>query len=241
MMKVLFNADGTMSVTLGDGTSVGTPSSPGTAIPAGLYDIHLDDTAGVLHLFHLVGPGVYVSANPLTDGPDGEAVLNEFFEVTFQPNSTYTYQDDYSPNASHRVFSTTGGAAPAHTPVAGASTGKVITGTSIAGTKDSKVTAPAAPVRFRGSLAAAISASGKPNLTFKGKNVTTLQAGRYRISIVDQSKTSGFIIQQFHKLATTVAGASFTGRRTVTIVLKPGQWLFYPTFVGRKTYFVVTA
>ena len=34
--------------------------------------------------------------------------------------------------------------------------------------------------------------------------------------------------------------ATFTGKKTATINLKAGQWLFYPTFVGKKTYFIVT-
>ena len=245
LMKVMFNPDGTIQVTLADGSSVGASNAPGTVIPPGLYNIHIDDTAAVLHWFRLVGPGVYVSTNPLTAGPDGEAVLNEYFEVTFQPGSSYSYQDDNAPATTRKIFSTSGGVAtvignPGTT--SGSSSGKVISGSSVAGTKS---TAPkqtsSARVRFRGSLAASVSASGKSHLSFNGKAVESLKAGRYRILVVDQSRTSGFILQQFRKPATTVAGVSFTGKRAATIILRPGQWLYYPTFIGDKTYFIVTA
>ncbi len=71
--------------------------------------------------------------------------------------------------------------------------------------------------------------------------MTTLKAGRYTVSVVDQSKKSGFIIQESRKAATTAAGVSFVGKKTVTIDMKAGQWFFYPTFVGAKSYFIVTS
>jgi hypothetical protein len=244
-MKVLFNADGSITVTLADGTPVGTATAPGTVIPPGLYNIHIDDTAAVIHVFDLSGPGVYVNTNPLTAGPDGEAVFNEFFEVTFQPGSTYIYQDDNAPVSTRRVFSTTAGGGGSNSGSAGASvssSGKVITGSPVSGTKSTGANVrPAAPVAFRGSLTAAVEADGSPRLTFKGRPVGTLRAGRYSISVFDRSRDSGLIVQKSRRAATTLAGTSFVGKRTATIVLTPGQWFFYPTFVGKKTYFIVTA
>ena len=34
-------------------------------------------------------------------------------------------------------------------------------------------------------------------------------------------------------------GTTFTGKKSVTIDLKAGQWFYYGTFVGKKTYFIV--
>ncbi len=61
------------------------------------------------------------------------------------------------------------------------------------------------------------------------------------MKITDRSAASGFSVQQSHKNATNVTGTGFVGTRSVTITLKPGQWFFYPTFVGKKTYFLVVA
>jgi hypothetical protein len=239
VIKAVFNLDGTISVTLSDGSPVGTVNPPGTMIPPGVYNIHIDDTAAVLHLFHLVGPGVYVSTNPLTAGPDGESVFNEFYEVTFLPNSTYVYQDDYAVGATRRVFSTSGGGAG----TGGASTssasssGQVITGGSISG---SKGTPSSAPLRFRGALAATVGATGSLGLSFRGKAVEKLNAGRYTITVADRSASYGFVLKQLKRKAMTVADSSFVGKRSLRVDLTAGQWFFSPTPRGKKTYFIVT-
>ena len=36
-----------------------------------------------------------------------------------------------------------------------------------------------------------------------------------------------------------MTGVPFVGHRSVTLDLRPGQWFYYPTFVGTKTYFIV--
>ena len=183
-----------------------------------------------------------MSTNPLTAGPDGEAVFNEFFEVTFLPNSTYVYQDDYAPSATRRVFSTTGGGAATSTS-SGSSSGQVITGSSITGSKvtGSKGTASSAPVRFRGALAGTVGATGKLGLTFQGKDVEKLKAGRYTITVTDLSSKDGFVLEQIKHKAVTVAQAGFVGKRSLKIDLTAGQWFFFPTPGGKKIYFIVIA
>ena len=42
------------------------------------------------------------------------------------------------------------------------------------------------------------------------------------------------------KLLREMTGVAFVGKHSVTLTLRPGQWFFYPTFVGTKTYFLVT-
>ena len=60
------------------------------------------------------------------------------------------------------------------------------------------------------------------------------------MSVTDSSKKSGFVIQQSDKLATSVSTAPFTGKKSKTLDLSKGQWFFYPSFIGQKTYFIVT-
>jgi len=35
------------------------------------------------------------------------------------------------------------------------------------------------------------------------------------------------------------SGAAFVGKRSLSVTLSAGQWFFYPTFVGKKSYFIV--
>jgi hypothetical protein len=76
-------------------------------------------------------------------------------------------------------------------------------------------------------------------MTFKGKRVTTLTAGRYTVSVTDKSKKSGFILQGTGHTAINVAGVGSVGKHTKSVTLTAGQWFFYPTFVGAKSYFIV--
>ncbi|HEY4347713.1 MAG TPA: hypothetical protein VGM80_08985, partial [Gaiellaceae bacterium] len=65
--------------------------------------------------------------------------------------------------------------------------------------------------------------------------------GKYRVSVVDKSAKSGLVIQELHKSPMTATSSPFVGKRTVTVELTTGQAFFYPTFIGKKTYFVVAA
>ena len=70
--------------------------------------------------------------------------------------------------------------------------------------------------------------------------MTTLRAGRYTIQVADRSTKGGFTIQAIKRDPTTVTGLAFEGTRKVTLTFFAGQWLYYPTFVAKKSYFVVT-
>jgi len=63
----------------------------------------------------------------------------------------------------------------------------------------------------------------------KGKKVKTLKAGTYKFAINDLGDIHTFDVAQktdghFHKELT---GASFTGKKTVTVKLTKGKWQFY--------------
>src|SRR3954465_9651897 len=168
-LYVYFQKDRTFALSLGDGTSVGASSAPGTAIPAGTYRVNVDDTAQAVMQFHLTGPGVELITN-MTFGEDAAQTLVE----TFQPNSTYSYRDDFQPSPL-RFFSTSsttissagsGGSASGSTPTkSGASpaTSQDIVGSGI--------------VPFRGALDAIVFKGGKLSLSRHGKAVTSLKTG----------------------------------------------------------------
>ena len=80
---------------------------------------------------------------------------------------------------------------------------------------------------------------GKLTLIRNGKPVTTIVQGRYKIVVTDTSRQGGFTIQKTGRPGTTVSGVTYVGKRSATLTLSAGQWFFYPTFVGHKSYFLV--
>jgi hypothetical protein len=193
-----------------------------------------DDTACMSAAqFQLTGPGVSLFTT-LEDGDGNYAVLN----ATFLPSSTYTAVDLTQPAIATASFSTTASgtpvAPPAPTdPAAGTAASKTTSSADVVGSS----TAPAPS--FKGTLDATVSAAGKLSLTFGGKNVATLVAGKYTVSIIDRSKKTPFILQELNQPAQTLTPSSFTGKRSVSVTMKAGQWFYYPTFVGKKSYFIV--
>jgi hypothetical protein len=187
--------------------------------------------------FSLTGPGVSIQT-PIDAGTGAAAD----YTIALQPSSTYVAQDLSQP-LSRLTFTTLASGTPI-TPAVPYST----TGTGKAGKSESSPIGTSVPVRgaaeplpLRGTLTGQVTPAGVPELSFKGKTVTRLQSGRYKVSVVDKSKKSGLIVQETGKNGTTIAGTTFTGSRTVTVTLKAGQWFFYPTFVGKKNYFIVTS
>jgi len=188
-----------------------------------------------LAAFQLTGPGVTLTTS--IDNGDG---VNLFTE-SFQAGSTYVAVDNNQPAVARVVFTTAASGAPAtpSVPYSSVAGGKGSTSnTSVIGQKaKASVGVPPMP---RGTLVAVVSAAGRPSLTFQGKPVTSLKAGRYTVQVADSSKTSGLIIQETGQNAIAVAPVAYTGKRRTAVTLRVGQWFFYPTFVGKKSYFLVT-
>ena len=44
--------------------------------------------------------------------------------------------------------------------------------------------------------------------------MTTLRAGRYTIAVTDESRRTGFVVQQMHGATTWLSTGAFTGKRT---------------------------
>jgi hypothetical protein len=234
-----FDADGFIHLSFTDGTMIGTPNPPGTVVTAGTYSIVVNNNGvdlGDVHYFQLTGPGVNLSVG--TNLYDTTT-----WTATFQPSSTYVYSDTQNPTTIREVFGTPGSGAGT-----GTTTPATVTttpGSPAPGKSPTKPTSNnplgTAIVPFRGNLAGAVSPKGALTLTVKGKKVTTLVTGRYKIVVADDSRKSGFNIQEIRKGATAVTSTGFVGKHAVTLDLKPGQWFFYPSFLGKKTYFIVVA
>jgi hypothetical protein len=211
-----------------------------TTVPPGQYQIAVDTpyafgnggaACGYVQ-FQMTGPGVNIS----TTLSFGDSVA-ELFTVTLQPSSTYVaaetgqapFQRSFTVAATGTAVGTAGGSSSSGsttTTKSGGSSGSPI-GTAL----------PADP--FRGSLTGAVSAAGKLSLKQGGKAVTSLESGRYSLQVTDRSKKSGFLIQEVRKGARTVSGVAAVGKHSVTVDFKRGQWFFYGTFVGKKSYFIV--
>lgn len=215
-----------------------------TTIAPGEYQVVItaEDFSGCgsnLPDFELNGPGV-AETTPVDSG-DGNTAE---FDATFAPSSTYVAMDGNDPGPSTVTFVTQASGAPPTEVLPTGSSGPTST-TSTGGSSGSPINGNTANApsytTLLGTLEATVSSSGKLTLTLKGKAVKSLDAGRYTIAVVDHSKTSGFIIQGLHQAATTVSSAAFVGSRKATIKLTPGQWYYFPTFVGKKTYFIVVS
>jgi hypothetical protein len=228
---VIFRADHTFLAYLAaSGAPVGTTSGAPSVIPAGTYKLLLDDTSEADMQFDLAGPGVKL----VTDMSHAEDPSAAFLE-TFQPSSTYTYRDDNHPSVVW-TFATSAETI--------ASSGSGVTTTSSTGSsKPSGATSStdivgSAILPYRGKLAGTVSPAGKLALAFKGKSVDKLKGGRYKFTVVDQSSSRAFMLQQIRKRPLTLTGAAFVGKHTVTLDLKLGQWMFYSP-AGKKQYFIV--
>jgi hypothetical protein len=236
-------------------TITGDSGATVTSIPPGTYQVFITtpmvfadvDLTGITDMtacksftqFALTGPGVNL-ATTLQDGDEDK----ELDKATFQPASTYVAVDNNQPGVARVSFTTTasGSASDVTSPTTSSSSGKGdVQSTLLGSSSGSGSASTAASLPLRGTLVATVSPSGTLKLTYEGKGVTSLKAGRYTVSVSDHSAKGGFIIQGVKQGATTVSGVAFVGKRTKALDLRAGQWFFYPTFVGAKTFFIVTS
>jgi hypothetical protein len=238
VMNVTFSSGGITTTV--NGAPLGTASGTPPVIPAGVYSILVTDTAGVSGpQFDLQGPGVSLTENlfmgEVASGQDTADLL---------PNSTYTWRNDQSPSVVY-TFATSG--TVQGTGIGNASASNGGTSESGGGSRSSGVGSStsaanivgSAVATFRGTLVGTVSAAGRLTLSFKGKTVSSLQAGRYTVTVTDKSRASGFTLQEINRTPVVVTGAAYRGTRSESVVMTAGQWFFYPSFVGRKSYFIV--
>jgi hypothetical protein len=226
-LRVNFFTNGSIAVTLPDGTPVGTASGAPTQIPGGYYTVMLFGPGGCSNVpyFELKGPGTSIVDNM----DEGELATNQYNAV-LQPNSTYTWKDDDAVPPVTYTFTTTGdmlGAPPAQSGTNGNSA-------SNHGSAASTNPLGSQVATSRGSLTASVSATGAVSLAYKGKSVKSVAPGKYTITVTDRSAKSGFMLQKgTHSL--NITSVAFVGKHSTTVTLTAGKWLF-TTRVGQKTY-----
>jgi hypothetical protein len=211
-LDVAFSASNTIAVTLPDGTPVGTASGAPTVIPAGYYTVLITGPMGLpsgLPYFHLSGPAVDLLSN-LNEG--GLETYTD--HVVLQPSSTYTWTDDAMPGVVW-TFATSAN-------VLGTAPGKAASGKTGTAVSQDPIGSDVVPIR--GTLAASVSASGKLTVTLRGRRITTLSAGEYRVVVTDRSPTAGLLVAKSGHPARRLSGARYTGKRTATLRLSPGRW-----------------
>jgi hypothetical protein len=230
-LDVTFFTDGTISLTLPDGTPVGTTSGAPTVIPAGYYTLLLAGPGGCSELpyFELHGPG----ENILNDMDLGE--MKATATAYFQPNSTYTWRDNGIPGVIYTftTSSTVVGTPPA--PSSGRSSSPA-SGAHPTTSSEDVVGSSIAP--FRGRLSAVVTAAGRLSVAFHGKSVARLRAGRYTISVTDRSSTDGLALEKAQRKTVQVSGETFVGKRSLSVLLTAGKWLFLPR-LGRTGYSIL--
>jgi hypothetical protein len=227
VLYVAWHPDRSLSAMLVDGTPVGSTTGGGTAIPAGTYKIQIDNSANVDIVFDLAGPGVKL-VDSLSNGEELAAAYTE----TFQPNSTYTFRDDNHPSVVW-TFQTSGA-------TVGVSSGQTATTTTTPTGTQSSSDVVGSAITLRGALRGTVGARGAVQLTFHGRPLPQLRAGRYRLTVTDDSPKRGLELQRLHLRPQALTGASFVGTRTVTLDLGPGRWFYYSTPARKLQFLVVT-
>jgi hypothetical protein len=224
-LYVFFSSSGLASVSTGDGRTIDTSKAAPTVIPAGYYTLLFQDGGECIPLpyFRLSGPGVDVVTN--TDS-GAENQLPTF--VHLLPASTYSWIDSATPGVVHR-FSTSsqvvGSPPPAPARSSGTFTSKDIVGSALHSS-----------VR---SISATIAANGKVTLLHAGKPPSKLKAGRYAFTVVSHDPHSGFAIERPASHTVAIARGAFIGKRSVSVRLTAGKWIFIATPGKASSSFVI--
>ena len=211
---------------------VSTPIFFGSVIPGGSSVVPMapNDFTGCRGWvqFHLTGPGVDLETT-LDFGCDAFYLMPA---TNFKASSSFTAQDMNQPAATRTVLTTLASGSPTIPPTP-------YSKTSDKGQTFKDLLGSAVAKALRGTLAGTVSANGKPTLMMRGKTVSTLKAGRYKFVITDQSPKRGFTIQAVKGKSTELTGIEFVGKRSPTVKLKAGEWM-YSSGGGKAHYFRVT-
>jgi hypothetical protein len=182
--------------------------------------------------FQLQGPGVDLFTT-LDAGCDAFLLLPA---QTFRANSAYTAQDLNQPGVTRTTLTTQASGAPtAPQSPYGPTSGK---GTVVEDLVGSDIETVRKAVPVAGTLNGGVSTKGALSLKLKGKPVSSLKSGRYRIVVLDETAKSEFTLQQLGKKPVKLTALPFVGRKTVTVRLAPGQWKYY-SGNGKAQFFKV--
>jgi len=231
------NADNTLELRLDSGVRIRASSPPAVLAPGTYATVVISEVPEFrddYHMFHLTGPGVNLQTDLLAGDERAEP-----HTVLLQPNSVYTFRDERNLALGSIVFSTSGagtGVSSSGGSSGGGSSGGGTTSNTPVTSNDDAVGSKV--LRNQGSLAGSVTTAGKLTLRFKGKIVGALKAGRYTISVLDETSHAAFVLQQLRKQPVTMSSKAHIGRSTKTVKLTPGQWMFYSS-PGKKTFFIV--
>ena len=177
--------------------------------------------------FSLTGPGVNL-ATTLDVGCDSNLLLPP---TTFKPSSTYLAVDNNQPAVARATFTTAATGAPP-TP-----SSSPYDATSGKGDVQQTLLASGSVLA---SLNGSVSSKGLVSLLERGHAIKSLPAGKYRFTILDKDTKGGFSIlgPKSTKVSALTSGG-YVGRKTVTLNLTTGRWVFYSN-VGKQSTFVVT-
>jgi hypothetical protein len=178
--------------------------------------------------FSLTGPSVNL-ATTLDVGCDSNLLLPP---TTFKPGSTYTAVDANNPSGTRMTFTTaTSGTPP--TP-----TSTPYDATSGKGDVQQSLLASGSVLA---NLSGGVTSNGVVSLLNRGRAIRTLPAGKYRFTITDRDTKGGFsILGPKSTKVSTLTGNPYVGRKTVTLNLTTGRWVFYSD-VGKQSTFMVTS
>lgn len=217
-------------------TVVGDNNGPVTSVPPGTYQIQVNTPEPFAGLytpgggddygcgnassvdFQISGPGGAIWATNLANGNNDEDQAT----VTLLPSSTYTLVDLSNAAATTTTFTTEASGAPTNPSMPAESDESAAT------------TAGTTSTAMIGAITATVSTHGVVRMTYAGRSVKILKEGRYRITVTDNSRTNGFILQKLDEPYQVLTPVGAMGTRTMTITLQPGQWLFYPRIMARQ-------
>jgi hypothetical protein len=223
-----------LQVRLGDGS----PVKSGGTVPAGTYQVLVEDDDYATPNFKMSGPSVAITSNLDSSGMgiDHPATLGP---VTLQTSSTYTLQDTNIGGSSVFTLSTSASATASGASNASA-TSSASGGSSSTTSSGGKSTSTSSTTKTVGTVTALVSAGGKATLVFGGKPVKTLRTGRYTIIVQDHSKKAGLLLWKLGSHPLTLSGAAATGPKSTSVTLSSGKWFVETSTAGPKSYFNVT-
>ena len=209
-----------------------TNGNPISSMPAGSYQVVVDDPDDQNPSFNMSGPGVSgLSNNNLNSSGMGIDRPAFFGPFNFQAGATYTASDSNIAGSSISLNVTAGGG----------SSGGTTTGSSgVTTTQSTGTTKTTSGTTTLATLTGTVSAAGKATLTLRGSIVRKLKAGRYKLTVADHSKRAGLVVQKLGYPAMTESAMAKTGTSTHTLTLSSGKWFFASSAQGKKTYFSVT-
>jgi hypothetical protein len=230
-------ADGTLTVKYVGCTGLSVTPSPA---PSGSVSVLVYDDDNCNAAFTITGPGVNFSSDLNSTGMGIDHPAGPFGPFNFQAGATYTVRDaninasaSFSPTASGGSTGSTGGSTGSSGGSSGSTSGSTSSGGKTSGSTSSTGT------KTLGALVGTISPNGKATLKLGGATVKRLKAGVYKLTVTDNSKKAGLVIQALGYHAMSESAVSGTGTKTTTLRVIPAKYFFQATG-GPKTYFTVT-